>query len=351
MDLYKELIKNINFKNKDLLIALIGTERFFAHIYGIKIFDFISDIKQMTGAEKYSFERFKDVLFIPGVWPNFGATIILPSMLGAKVTWFENSSPCISGAYIKNINDINNLKIPDCLKVGFGPWYFNALKRFIEDDDFKDNLNFNWSIGPGELAGYLFGINNLLLNMCAEPNIIKKLLSFCTELIIDFLNKQFEINKFASGFLITDDISGLISKEFYEDFLLPCHINIRKNFKDKIFIFHNDSKSDHIIESLLNLDMDVFNFGADTNLDLLIEKMLKPKKVALMGNIDPTRILLSDNKTLIIEHVRKLIQKIKPYPGFIISAGGGLNATSPENIDIIIEEVKKCNNVGSINMD
>lgn len=341
MDLYKEFVENVSFKNKNLLIGLIGTDRFFAHNYGIKIFEFISDIRQMMKAEKYSFKRFEDVLFIPGVWPNFGATIILPSMLGAKITWFENDPPCVSEACIKNINEINNLKIPNCLKDGFGPWYFNALKRFVEDDDFKDNLNFNWSIGPGELAGYLFGINNLLLNMCAESYIIKKLLSFCTELIIDFLNMQFEINKSACGFLITDDISGLVSKEFYEDFLLPNHINIRKNFKDKILILHNDTKSDHIIESLLNVGMNVFNFGPDTDLEILIDKMLKPQKVALMGNIDPAGILLSNDKTLIREHTRKLIHKAKNYPGFIISAGGGLNATNAENIDIIVEEVKK----------
>lgn len=340
MDLYKELIKNINFKNKDLLIALIGTERFFAHNYKIKIFDFISDINQMMNAEKFTFKKFKDVLFIPGVWPNFGATIILPSMLGAKIIWYENSTPCVSGVVIKNINDVGNLKLPDCLKEGFGPWYFNALKRFIEEGSFKENLNFNWSIGPGELAGYLIGIDNLLLNMYAEPKIIKKLLSFCTEFIINFLNNQFEINNFARGFLLTDDISGLISKDFYEDFLLPCHIDIRKNFKDKIFVFHSDTKSDHIIESLLNVEMDVFNFGPDTNMDLLIEKMLIPKKVALMGNIDPTKILLSKDKVLIRNKVKELIKKAKTYPGFIISAGGGLNATDPKSIDILIEEVK-----------
>ena len=344
MDLYKELTKNINFKNKDLLIALIGTERFFAHNYKIKIFDFISDIKQMMNAEKFSFRKFKDVLFIPGVWPNFGASIILPSMLGAKITWYENSSPCVSGLVIKNIDDVNNLKLPDCLKEGFGPWYFNALKRFIEEGSFKNNLNFNWSIGPGELAGYLVGIDNLLINMYLDPKIIKKLLSFCTEFIINFLNKQFEINKFARGFLLTDDISGLISKDFYEGFLLPCHIDIRKKFKDKIFIFHNDTKSDHIVESLLNIGMDVFNFGYDTNMDLLIEKMLRPQKVVLMGNIDPTGILLSKDKVLVKSNVKELIKKVKTYPGFIISAGGGLNATDPENINILIEEVKNHNN-------
>jgi len=340
MDLYKEFIKNINFKNENLLIALIGTERFFAHNYKIKIFDFISDIKQMIDAEKYVFRNFKKILFIPGVWPNFGAPIILPSMLGAKITWYKDSPPNISEPVIKNIKDIENLKIPDCRKEGFGPWYFNALKRYIEEGSFKDNLHFNWSIGPGELAGYLIGIDKLFIGMYEDPENIKKLLSFCTKIIISFLENQFDINAYAKGFLLTDDISGLVSKEFYEEFLLSHHIDIRKNFKDKIFIFHNDTKSDHIIESLLDVGMDVFNFGPDTNIDLLIEKMLKPKKVVLMGNIDPTGILLSEDKVLIRKEVRKLLKKINSYPGFIISAGGGLNATDPENINIIIDEVK-----------
>ena len=152
--------------------------------------------------------------------------------------------------------------------------------------------------------------------------------------------KKFSINDSAEGFLLTDDVSGLISKDFYEEFLLPCHIKIRRSFPDRIMIFHDDTKSDHIIDSLLDIDIDVFNFEPSTDIDLLIEKMLKPKKVALMGNIDPTEILLSKDKNLIRKETRKLLEKVNGYPGFIVSAGGGLNDTDPENINILIEEVE-----------
>ena len=152
--------------------------------------------------------------------------------------------------------------------------------------------------------------------------------------------KKFSINDSAEGFLLTDDVSGLISKDFYEEFLLPCHIKIRRSFPDRIMIFHDDTKSDHIIDSLLDIDIDVFNFEPSTDIDLLIEKMLKPKKVALMGNIDPTEILLSKDKNLIRKETRKLLEKVNGYPGFIVSAGWGLNDTDPENINILIEEVE-----------
>ena len=55
MDLYNKFIKNIEFKNNNLLIALIGTDRFFAGNYKINVFNYIFDVNNMLKAEVKAF--------------------------------------------------------------------------------------------------------------------------------------------------------------------------------------------------------------------------------------------------------------------------------------------------------
>ena len=343
---FKLFIETLKFKNDKTLISSIVTGRFFSSIYGVDLLSFITNQTIMIESQHYVFNKFPDVFFIPGIWPDFGSGIILPSFIGAKISWYKNSSPVVSRPVINNLKeDINYIKNINVLENGFGPWYFKILDKFVSDKRFKNNTHFAWSSGPGELAGYLLGLENFLIGMAQDALNIKKLLTLCTEVIMDFLSNQFYINKSAEGFLLTDDISGLISNDFYKEFLLPFHIKIRNKFNEKIFVFHNDTKSDHIIDSLISAGIDVFNFGPATNLDLLIEKMLIPKKVVLLGNIDPTKVLLSNDKELIRRTTKDLLYKIEKYPGFIIAAGGGLNAMDPEDFKVFVEEVKNFNDL------
>lgn len=339
---FKLFLETLNFKNDKILTSSLTTARFFSSIYGVDLFDFITNQTTMIESQYYVFNKFPEVFFIPGVWPDFGD--ILPSSIGSKITWYKNSPPIISRPVLNNLkDDINYIKNINVLEDGFGPWYFKILDKFVSDKRFENNIHFVLSGGPGELAGCLYGLENFFIDMSQDAFNIKNLLSLCTEMIIDFLSNQFYINKSAEGFVLTDDISGLISDNFYREFLLPFHSKIRNKFNDKIFIFHNDTKSDHIIDSLISAGIDVFNFGPTTNLDLLIKKMLIPKKVVLLGGIDPTAVLLSKDKELIRKTTRDLLYKIGKYPGFIVAPGGGLNAMDSEDFKVFIEEVKSFN--------
>jgi len=340
-DLFKD---SLNFTNNKVLVSFLGTERFFSSIYNVDIFDFITNQDIMVESQYHTFKKFPEVLFIPGIWPNYGSGIILPSLFGVKINWYKNSSPIAPEPILKNLKeDIYYLDNIDILKNGFGPWYFKTLEKFVSDRRFEDNVYFAWSSGPGELAGVLMGLENLLINMKTDYDNLITVLDKLTDIIINFLEKQFSLNKFAKGFLLTDDISGLISNELYREVLMPFHLRIRKKFKEKFLIFHNDTKSDHILDSLIEAGIDVFNFGPTTNIDLLIEKMLKPKKVAIMGNLDPVGVLMSSDKNFIRGKTRELLNKAGLHPGFILSAGGGLNVGDPESVKVIIEEVAKFN--------
>jgi len=333
-----EIVKDaVNFQNKKVPVAVLGTERFFAHHLGSSVIDFATDFDIMLRAELSAFNDYASICFIPGVWPDFSAPIILPSVFGARIRWFDDAPAAITSPPVEDIKGFLEEKRCDIRRMGIIPWYIQGLRKFNNAGKFRDSMRFAWSIGPGELSGYLLGYTPMFTLLMDDPDVLYQFLKRCTDTIIEFLEIQFETVPCFTGLLITDDISGLISREQYEHVLKPHHLRIRSYFKDKLIVFHNDTASNHIIESLADIRFDVFNFGPSTDIELLIKHMLIPKKTALMGNIDPTGILLSRDITAVENEISRVTALAQRNPGFIVSAGGGLNATPEENMRLLAE--------------
>ena len=331
--------KTVHFEKTDHVpVALFGTPRFFASLAGIKLFDCLYDPCKLVEVERMAFQRFPEAVFIPGCWPDYGLGIY--SAFGCKIYWSEDSMPFITEPIIKVDSDIKFLKLPDSKHDGFMPWYLKTLQAFVKKKEFQGNLHFIWSEGHGEMAAALWGMQELLTGIYLKPELVKELFKKLTDVIINWLKAQLEVMGKADGIVFCDDISGLVSPESYEEFFLPYHRQIKDAFKDYIIVFHCDTKSDHILELLAKTGIDVFNLGPTT--DLANAKKKIGKKVVLMGNIDPVNVMQKANVAAVRKASEKCLKGAAPGGGYILSAGGGMNETTPpENIDIMIEEARK----------
>ena len=134
-------------------------------------------------------------------------------------------------------------------------------------------------------------------------------------------------------------IAGLVSPEAYKEFFFPFHCLIREKFREHILVFHCDTKSDHILELLAEVGIDVFNLGPTT--DIVDAKKRIGRKVSLMGNIDPVNILQNKDSGIVRKAVEECLKAASTGGRYILSAGGGMNENIPsENIDIMIESVQ-----------
>ena len=66
-------------------VAVIGTARYFAYTAGIDIFDFYYDPNLMLEAERKALQRFPDITFLPGCWPDYGIGFF--SAMGLRIEW------------------------------------------------------------------------------------------------------------------------------------------------------------------------------------------------------------------------------------------------------------------------
>lgn len=341
---WQRFIAAVRFKEIDRIpVALWCTARCFASLSKMAVFDFIHDPNKMMEAESYAFKRFPEVTFLPGVIPDYGDVIFIPSALGCKIYWSENSLPFVNGPVIKQDSDIDAMKIPDPHHDGYLPWYLKTLGLFLKKkEEFGDNFHFVKSLGPGELAAHLWGVQNFLINIRLKPDLVKKLLSKVTDIITTWLDAQLEVNRSADGFLLSDDIAALMGKEAYMKFLYPIHCKIRKKYSDLIMLFHCDTRADHLLKSFASIGIDIFHLGPTTDIRNTKEQI--GDRVALMGNIDPVAVLQNGRVKDVKEASEKCLRVATRKGGYILSAGGGVNSGTPsENINAMVETSKYYN--------
>jgi uroporphyrinogen decarboxylase len=338
---WERFVNTIEHKKGDYVpVVLIGTPRFYASMTGVKLFECFHDPCKMIDMQLQAFKKFPDITFIPGCWPDYGTALF--SAWGGRISWSPNSTPSVKEKYLKSAQDIMDFELPNPETDGFMPWHLETLRLFVKrKGEFGDNLNFIHSNGPGELATYLWGLENFLEGTYCESDLMKQLLGKVTETIIAWLTAQSQILENARGMLITDDIAGLVSPEMYKEFLLPLHRHIGEKFKNMIYVFHCDTKADHILQFLPEIGIDVFNLGPTT--DLAQAKNKIGKQICLMGNVDPVSILQNGSVTDVKMSAEKCLKEAMDGRRFLLSAGGGLNENTPEeNIGALVEIAKSC---------
>jgi len=340
MDAWQRFVRTVKFEPTDHVpVALLGTNRFYASLAGMPLFKVLHDPTRMMEVQRSIFRRFPDITFVPGAWPDYGAGIL--SAYGCHVYWSSDGMPQVRTKAIRSVDDLREFRVPDPYHDGFMPWYLETLRTFVgRREDFESNLHFLWSMGPGELATYLWGATEFLVSLYEMPEIVDAFLERVTDSILIWLGAQQDVNPEADGILLTDDIAGMMSEKFYRRFLYPCHRRIREAYAEHILVFHNDTQSDHLLPSLRELGIDVFNLGKTT--DLVRAKECMQDRVSLMGNVDPLELLTRGTENDVIEASNLCLSQAAEGGGFILSAGGGMNeGTRPKNLDALLIAVRE----------
>ena len=320
-------------------VALIGTARYFSYVAGIDQSEFYYDPSVMIEAEKTTFDRFPEVVFIPGCWPDYGVGFF--TALGMRAEWIPNDTCATRDHRYDTPERLATFRMPNPKTDGLWPWYLRTLQRFVDRHEaFAENLRCLWSMGPGEVASYLCGLMPLTEGFHVDPDFIERLLTLSTDLILQWLDAQLEVLPNAEAALITDDVSGLVSEPMYRKFILPHHQRIRQQYPDLLIVFHNDTRSDHILTAIADTGFDVFQLGQATSLSLAKEKI--GDRMALMGNIDTVNVLQGGSVEDVQAAARRCLEIASPGGGFILSAGGGMNSgISAQKIDALVECVKQ----------
>jgi uroporphyrinogen decarboxylase len=124
------------------------------------------------------------------------------------------------------------------------------------------------SRGPLCTAGFVRSTTDFMIDLVENPEYAHKLISLCTNLIIDWLKAQAKImGNTVEGIFILDDIVGFVNEEHYKEFAHPYLKKICDAFpKDWIKIYHNDADVNACLEHLPDCGFNVLNWGKQTDI-------------------------------------------------------------------------------------
>lgn len=316
------------------------TFMFAAETAGIRVGDFAHSAAKMVEAQVVSQAKYG----YDGCVIDFDDAT-LAEACGAKVIFREDDPAIVdeSNLVVKDLRDLDKLKLPDPWKDGRLPVWLEAtrlLKERIGDHVF---IMGRADQGPFSLACLLRGPQHFMMDLVDEENseLIKRLIDFCRQACARFALAQKEAGAHATS--IGDAFAGpnLISPDMYREFALEPEIMLTEEVQKSGIPF-----SIHICGNTNSIISDMGRTGArilevDWQLDMEVARRAVPSSTVLMGNVNPSDPLVLRTPAEVEAAARKVIE-VTGGRGLFLSSGCAMGRnTPPENMKALITAAEK----------
>lgn len=225
----------------------------------------------------------------------------------------------------------------------FPDYHFDTI-RMVRDKAGESVSVHSEVFSPWSQFLELLNYENALMAILDDPEKAKACLERLTEGAIDLAKKQAKHG--VDAVLISSAFAGagLISRQHYEEFVLPYEKKIIDGVKKE----HTIPVYTHTCGSIgdrLDLMIATGTNGIDTldppplgTVELEEAKKILSGKTFIKGNIDPVNTLLNGTQEQIKEDVKWRIGVGKPDGGYILSSACSVApSTPPENIELLSE--------------
>ena len=326
-------------KVSPLPVAFIIDSPWLPNWAGMTILDYYTSEERWLAANLKAIGDFPECIFLPGFWSEYGMCAE-PSAFGAKCLFYDNEFP-FAEKLIQSVDDIDRLAKPDPRRDGLLPFVVKRLKHSLPRIEAAGhNIRFAVSRGPLNIASFLMGTTEFLMEMKLNPDKIHQLLRRITDFTADWLAYQRECFPTIDGVLLLDDIVGFIGEEDYREFALPYLKELFTTLGVSVRFFHNDSPCKASAPHLHDTGINLYNMGIDVTLKELQD--WTDGKVVLMGNIPPRDVLAAGTPTEVERAVEGQFRSLTDTRRILFSCGGGMPPKAPtENIQAFVSTVEK----------
>ena len=266
---------------------------------------------------------------------------LLAEAMGCTMRFPEDSVPQVVDHVIKTPNDVEALEIPDPMKAGRLPLHMEMLKRIKSEVKGKVPL-FAYTPGPFTLAGQLFGINKLMAATIQDPQLVRALVDKTT--ITSTLYARANVREGVDVVVTADPTASgsLISPKTFETFVAPHlkHIIMAVSKVGAIPSLHICGKTTPLLKLMANTGARALEL--DHLVDLQEAKTQVGDRVLIMGNLDPTNLLLNGTPAQVEQAARILIETVGSDGRYILSSGCEIPPNAPlENIQAMVTAAEK----------
>jgi uroporphyrinogen decarboxylase len=212
---------------------------------------------------------------------------------------------------------------------------------------FHHRAAFMWS-------AYLMGIDRLLMNMLAEPEMVETLMDKVLECNMEIVRRA--IRAGAEVIILGDDYASnhgpMMSPATFERFVLP---RLRRmiemiHAEGALVIKHSDGNLYSLLDMIVDAGPDGLNpIEPVAGMELSEVKRRVGTRVCLVGNIDCAMLLPHGTGQQVRDAVRQAVTDAAAGGGFILSSSNSIHSSCrPENL---VAMVKACHEFGQYPID
>lgn len=258
---------------------------------------------------------------------------------GATVRFSDDEVPTITGQLVATMEDAEALAVPE-VGAGRTSIYIEALDKASKL--ITDRPVFAGVIGPFSLAGRLMDVTEALVNCYAEPEMVHLVMEKTTEFLTKYI-KAYRENTGASGVIMAEPLTGLLSPDMAHEFSEPYVKRIIDAVQDDNFIviYHNCGNNTILmIDSILATGATAFHFGNSISMKEMLTHI--PSNIVAMGNVDPAGQFKDGTPESIMEETKRIMDECCSNDNFVISSGCDIPPASKwENIDAFFKAVSE----------
>ncbi|EDY82200.1 Uroporphyrinogen decarboxylase family [Verrucomicrobiia bacterium DG1235] len=257
--------------------------------------------------------------------------------LGCKIVYFDDSPdvPGVEDYPIKNLADIDKLKIPDPTKDGRMPLYLEAAKKLHEKVGHEIKIR-GAITGPFSLASELMGAENFIVMTMQDPQYTVKLMEFTARVAAAFGKAFIDIgidpiifDSRAMPPLCSPQIFQDIVSKVYRRILIP---ELKKAGAKQIpLIIGGDTTP--ILDAIIDTDTTQILCDFEGDIELFKKKAID-HNLPMRVNVDP-RLLHLGPIDKIQDFTMNILNKCWDHPGFILGTGVAAYDCPPEHIDAV----------------
>lgn len=256
---------------------------------------------------------------------------------GSPVQFETEEVPTVREALIHDEEEAEELKVP---AVGAGRTG-ECVKGIREAcERITDRPVFAGIIGPYSLAGRLLDMTEIMILCYEEPEMVETVLEKATEFLIAYA-KAFK-DAGANGVVMAEPAAGLLSPGLMEEFSNPYVKKVREAVEDDSFVvmYHNCGNIEPLLRQIRDVDAKAYSFGNAIDMEKALQVI--PQDRLVIGNIDPAGVLRNGTPELVREETKKLLERCRKYPNFVIASGCDIPPMTPfENMDAFFETIEE----------
>jgi len=202
---------------------------------------------------------------------------------------------------------------------------------------------------------YLFGMDQLFLNMVLEPDWVKEVIAACNAHCVRLV--ELAVKAGADIIVFGDDVGGksgpLMSPSHYHEFFLPGLVAVTQKAKElgaRVFK-HTDGNVNSLLPMFIEAGIEAFHpSDPSAGMDIVEVKEKYGNQLIVLGGMDTGEPLCEWSVPQIVEEVRKRICELAQDGGWMIASSNSIHSgVKPENYHAMVTAAHVYGNYSSLN--